>query len=1070
MAAFAQASRAPTPSRARQSRPPHSPSSLPFGSCNSRDHALFGPNAPTCSCKRFWRNHHRPEDGGDGDFEYPWCICGHHACFHDAPDNAASSSHQQSIHRPSDTPVDLVQVGDGVYVERTRLDHTIHDIQNTPRRRGRFTRSLSGDTTAEDGDHAMQHVATVNDGPANASRKDSSGLHISGFPSVPSICQLNSSELRGAASIQPPQQHPGLNMSMQSTTDRFDRMRASETDALREWHKTLEQAREQSQLASTIRYSVDTESDRPRHSPSRAFLDHVLQSRRAATQTNAPPTFVKAEDGAQSITDLASVTDTPDVQAYDRHLQETTSLIDDVIREMTSVDNAGPGANEGDGLVLSPTQPNTSQFSSRHAGDGIPDTQPNSIASVPMSVPSALRKLAPQLLTLKRHLAAQPNISTTIQNMSDRLWMLENASFQHVPAEEVIDKFELIEGRLLEAEHRLVELEHGQDSLQTSITARNDENRPRSSDSPDCSKTILAEVVGQLRTERKFNNIEQRLQTLEYSVPSTAYPWDIEVVLLPWSRDLQGIWYTQREFERISQNSEGFRSSSGSPLRIKYRDSSDDEDSDHDGLEYDLLFPKACGPRSKIWYRLKSRGFIKNVTITEPGARHIFNTIQDTFGEEILRVAGDSSLIDEDHLQFYGMRAPVIPLRKIQKDKQLLFLPPSELISPMLWNAEFLCSDVIHHIHGKKRLYVTGSCAYMQAIAPDKGATWRDIKSLPRVDLYSSAAEDAQDPDADYEETWWEWDSKLDPLDPCSESGSFDNSLSLNSSFSSSTSLPVRNALEFQSNSEPVGLYSDQRGPGTPQSDATPRPPRKLNRTSSAPTTQVIRPPPKRRAATSFERDDVPPYIFSPRANFVSQSNGKKRRRTSRSPTDGSSGNSDADSAGGDQRVTHHPYKAFGNGFTPDASVEPRTQPRTPYLEGREGSFGIVPRAVQQAAATAKASDAYATPRSPFTAESLPDPDERFSDTEPDDMGDERGPSSDDDEDELRGTTNARRARKRRQKYDDFDKKLHGDEEMTDTDAEWLGLSEESQVDCVKIPDSPVKREESASPGHNEYV
>lgn len=911
------------------------------------------------------------------------------------------------------------------------------------------------------------HVAIVD---TNAVRKDSSGLHISGFPSVPSICQLNSSELRGAASIQPPQQHPGLNMSMQSTTDRFDRMRASETDALRQWHKTLEQAREQSQLASTIRYSADTESDRPRHSPSRAFLDHVLQSRRAATQTDVPPTFVKAEDGAQSTTDLASVTDTPDVQAYDRHLRETTSLIDNVIREMASVDNAGPGADEGDGLVLSPTQPNTSQFSSRHAGDGTPNTQPNSIASVPMSVPSALRKLAPQLLTLKRHLAAQPNISTTIQNMSDRLWMLENASFQHVPAEEVIDKFELIEGRLLEAEHRLVELEHGQDSLQMSITARNDENRPRSSDSPDCSKTILAEVVGQLRTERKFNSIEQRLQILEYSVPSTAYPWTIEVVLLPWGRDLQGIWCAQMEFNRMSQNSEGFRS--GSPLRIKYDVSSYDGDSDHDGLVYDSLFPKACGPRSKIWYRLKSRGFIKDVTITEPGARHILTTIHDTFGEEILKAAGDSSPFDEDDLQVHGLRAPVVPLRKIQKDKQLQFLPPSELISPTLWNAEFLCSDVIHHIHGKKRLYVTGSCAYMQEIVPDKGITWRNIKSLPRVDLYSSTAEDAQDPDADYEETWWEWDSKLDSLDTCSESSSFDNSSSLNSSFSSSASLPVRGALEFQSNSEPVGLYSDQREPGTPQSDATLRPPRKLNRTSSAPTTQMdhVRPPPKRRAATSFERGDVVPYTFSPRANFVSQSNGKKRRRTSRSPTDGSSGNSDADSAGGDSRGTHHPYKAFGNGFTPDASVEPRTQPRTPYLEGREGSFGIVPRAVQPAAAAAKASDAYATPRSPFTAESLPDPDERFSETEPDDMEDERGPSSDDDEDEIRGTTNAKRVQKRRQKYDDFDKKLHGDEEMTDTDAEWLGISEESQVDCVKIPDSPVKREESASPDHNEYV
>ncbi|OJD29038.1 uncharacterized protein BKCO1_9600017 [Diplodia corticola] len=1075
MAASAQAPRAPTPLRARQPRPPslpHSPSShdktLPFGSCNSRDHTNFGLNAPTCACKRFWRDPHRPEDGGgDGDVEYPWCICGHHACFHDAPDTAASRSHHQSIRPTPHSPVDLVQVSNGWYVDRTRLDLTTHDIQHTPRRRGQFTRSLSGDTTAEDGELAVARTRPAN-ATSGLSRNDNSDLHISGFPSVPSICYPtprravhSGADTNRPVDYQPPQQPPRFDLEMQSTTERPDQTRRAETDALKEWHKTLERARGQSQLASTVRYSTDGESDRPRNSPSRAFLDHVLQSRRAAAQAEAPSTAVKREDPTQNAMDLAtsSIVDTQDVQTYDQHLHETTSLIDNVVRGIASVENASLGPEENE-LALSPTQPNTSQRSSRHAGDRTPDARADSVAAVPMSVPWALRKLAPQLLSLKRHLAAQPNISTTIQNMSDRLWMLENASFQHVPAEEICDKFDLMDGRLLEVEQRLIDLDRPQEDSQTSMVRR-DATEDKSFYG-ECSESLA--------------KIEHRLQDLECSVPSTSYPWEIEVVLLPWGRDLHGIWFTKSELSAKSQRSRSNRGSSISPPRIKGTEhgrTSHHHQNHHDGLEYEKLFPKACGPRNKVWHRLKSRGFVKNVVITEPGARHILTTIDEAFGESILEVAGDSSHIEDDELYPGGLTAPVIPLRKVQKDMQLRFLPASEMISPTLWNAEFLACDVIHHVRGKKRLYVTGSCAYIQPDAEECGSTWQDIKDLPRVDMYSSADEDAQAPESGYEGDWWDWHPSLDPpLETVSSCNTPNNSGSANSSFDSATSLPLRHPTNELPDPTPIWEFSDQERSSSPQTDAAPRSPRPFNRTMPAPTTQVqiTKLASKRRAGSSF--DEVPPPYPSKEAkepDWIAEDYRKKRRRhTSRSS--GSAG----DSAGGDARDGLLP--------TPRHSIEPT--PRVSYL-GSQGSLRFPvdspPAGVSgnQAQCSAKARNPYGSPCSGPVGISNEPPsytDRQCHDTEPDDFEDESHSDGDndkdgtcDDDDNNNNNSMVRYDGKERLKGEKRPTKgMDGDDEMTD---EWQGcISEVSQVDCVQRPDSPSVKRERDSPTRNPWI
>lgn len=65
---------------ARNTPPPQSPT-LPGGPCNFVD-LTHGPNGPKCGCRRFWSR----QAAGAGSYttdQLGWCMCSHHACFHD---------------------------------------------------------------------------------------------------------------------------------------------------------------------------------------------------------------------------------------------------------------------------------------------------------------------------------------------------------------------------------------------------------------------------------------------------------------------------------------------------------------------------------------------------------------------------------------------------------------------------------------------------------------------------------------------------------------------------------------------------------------------------------------------------------------------------------------------------------------------------------------------------------------------------------------------------------------------------------------------------------------------------
>lgn len=92
---------------ARNTPPPQSPT-LPGGPCNFVD-LTHGPNGPKCGCRRFWSR----QVVGTGNYntdQMGWCMCSHHACFHDDVQDS-SRGEPRSVTAVSSVPVQLNEPG-----------------------------------------------------------------------------------------------------------------------------------------------------------------------------------------------------------------------------------------------------------------------------------------------------------------------------------------------------------------------------------------------------------------------------------------------------------------------------------------------------------------------------------------------------------------------------------------------------------------------------------------------------------------------------------------------------------------------------------------------------------------------------------------------------------------------------------------------------------------------------------------------------------------------------------------------------------------------------------------------
>ncbi|KAG9907327.1 hypothetical protein KCU94_g4079, partial [Aureobasidium melanogenum] len=407
-----------------------------------------------------------------------------------------------------------------------------------------------------------------------------------------------------------------------------------------------------------------------------------------------------------------------------------------------------------DGLMASPTVRGTP------TADYVPDSlqtdvpsdvqhnqrESHSVHDQP-SIPADLNTEAPEVLDTKPCLevtkfvdsksqeapstptkAVTTDVQNILQSCVRRLETLETYSFSHVPLDEVHEKFELLDGRLLEMEYWRKDIDA---RLQQSKMALEDSQASTSSQDLKTragSKALLSRV----------SDVEDRLADLESAQPSYANPWDIEVVLLPFGRTLKGVWHDSTENNPQGPNTPTAQydqaGSSGSllaPTGNKEPAWTADTIEAWANTINPWLWPKAPGPNSNLFKRLQSRGLIRNVSIVDTGAHGIWESIKDAFADFV-----DTQPFYRTNNQqqpYEALREAFVPLRKIKKSSWLRYLEPHELITPATWDISFLDSGVfMNGKGGRKRLYMTTADGYIQ---PGKtGWTWQQIRDLPRYE------------------------------------------------------------------------------------------------------------------------------------------------------------------------------------------------------------------------------------------------------------------------------------------------------------------------------------------------
>ncbi|KAF2445459.1 hypothetical protein P171DRAFT_386000 [Karstenula rhodostoma CBS 690.94] len=791
---------------------------LPTGPCSHRD--VVG----TCGCEQFW-------DAGsadiyDGSNEYrpgsqrsTVCVCGHHACFHKPAARAPRCDGR--CHTHSGTQCDFHKAGGVLRDVSQRL--------NSPTLRAVPTQA------------SMRNEASL----ANGSRVDNgtkgppSQPSSSGLPRIPSICLMSNDRYPAANSAarddvyQSRQTIAGLGLSMLNVGDAaasFDGQQSVASTVPDDLYlgRSLDETRSGSKPPTNGHNSMQGEQGQSANAvpgPLDAIIEFNKNLHLDIAGDTIPNTF-NLDDFVQSATEVAtpSIRNTPDLAVTDQAVQDGKRAIEDLIR-MTSgaspqhaADNRPASAASAPPQLLLTNSPHTSQ---EHIQNFLKTASPQS-----------LQKLVSYLPSLYNLLNSIPNVANTLKELNDRLSHLEsNSSFNYVHPDDLHQQFDHVDGRLLHLESRMDDHE----TLHQTIDADNSSlsysrrrtvpvsgsfQSTRSLESTTSSALILA-AMDRKETETQISGIKDRLDVLEaFAMPPTlTNPWEIEVVLLPWGRDLRGIWFspdepmhdqsnpTTQDSEEWTQARSSTRGQSVAPSGFRETDSSPFPASRHSsrsshpfsdtesgwssqaisnwasGLTEELLSPKACKSTNLVHKRLKSRGLVKDVTFHSASARDIQLGLSHAF-KDMLEHLKYTDEDDEPTIRSYpGLRASFIPLRKVRHDSKLHFLTPAEMSSSALWSAQFLSADVIMHVTGgKKRLYVTQREAYVQS-QDEMGSswTWQELRELPRcrpeADVQMEKNEGQCQPqvaEADAKEACWAYFEAYD-APPRSVNSSFDS-------------------------------------------------------------------------------------------------------------------------------------------------------------------------------------------------------------------------------------------------------------------------------------------------------
>jgi hypothetical protein len=910
-------------------REPSSRRSLPSGPCNYRDAATG-----QCGCDQFWDKlsaelHDQSAEQRPSRDRSTWCVCGHHACFHlrgsRAPELLSSivAPPFQALQADCDGQCQLLPGAQCDRHNATKLleGHstiaTEHATYN-----GRFKAAHSGVSQrllqqSASQAHGTGHMEQGRDAPSQAS--------TSGLPSIPSVCLL-SRDQRPAADTearydvnQSRQTVAGLGLSMMQleSVGTLDRQQSPTPTIPDDFHVAgpVQQSLSEPEMASTRAKSFTTEANQV-SSPACGILDRVLEFNRNLQLDvggDTIPNTYNPDDYIQSATEVAtpSIANTPDLGVADQAVQEGKNLID-TLNRLTSNMQQSNG---------SPGRPDATSAPGSQRSPAAPQEQLQQILRA--ASPHALQKLVSYLAPLHNLLNSIPNVANTMRDMGCRLDMLENSSFNYVQPEDLNQMLSMHDDRLIELEHRMDEHDkHHQaidaDQSSTSYARRHIDNitgsfgSNHSLQSTTSSALILA-AMDRKDTEMEFSNIKDRLDVLESAaLPSTFQPWEVEVVLIPWGRDLRGIWFspdepmhdtsktttqdseewTQARSSKLGRADTSVRETDSNPYHGPQNTSRGGILSDSEGWSSqaisdwasgsadDWLFPKACGSNQFVYRRLQSRGFIRDVTLKGAGARDLQRTLSHAFSDLLEHLSYTEQDGDAVVAAYPGLQASFIPLRKVHKESKLRFLSPAEMSTSALWSAQFLAAGVMMRVSGgKKRLYVTQREAYIQH-SDDLGSTWtwQELRQLPRFQPDQDSQMEGNEehcqpkvPEADAKETCWQYVETYD-APPASVHSSFGSHHSVQ--------LSMRPAdRQWRRSITPSSILKNKvPQPISPLSEFHPRPTHFRQRTASA---SIVEPlaagSTKRRFNSSPTKQSSAPQLTS-RTPSVSVARLKRRR------------------------------------------------------------------------------------------------------------------------------------------------------------------------------------------------
>ncbi|KAH5560600.1 hypothetical protein HBI25_108520 [Parastagonospora nodorum] len=926
------------PAAPNAARTPSTRRSLPSGPCNYRD-AAFGP----CGCDQFWDKlsaelHEESANDNPSRDRSTWCVCGHHACFH-LRGSRAPEQHVPIVATPVQaTPAKCsgqCQLLPGAQCDihnaiglldghgTNVADHAPYNRQYKALQSGVSQRLLRQNASPAQGPRRMEQGW---DAPSQAS--------TTGLPSIPSVCMLSRGE-RPAADpearydvMQSRQTIAGLGLSMMQleSNGALHRQQSPSPTVADDSNGALalQQPLSEPEISSTRANSYAAEANRVT-SPSRGILDQVSEFNRNLQLDvggDTIPNTYNPDDYIQSATEVAtpSIANTPDLGVADQAVQEGKNLIDTLTRLTSNMQkpNGSPGKTDATSAPTSQRSP------------AAPQAQEQLQQILRAASPQALQKLVSYLAPLHNLLNSIPNVANTMRDMGNRLDMLENGSFNYVQPEDLNQMLSMQDDRLIELEYRMDEHDkHHQaiDADQSSTTYRRRIDNITGSfgsnhslQSTTSSALILA-AMDRKDTEMEFSNIKDRLDVLESAaLPSTFQPWEVEVVLIPWGRDLRGIWFTPDEpmhdISKATQESEEWTQArnsklGGADVPIRETDSSPYHGpqtmsrggiiSDSEGWSSqaisdwasgsadDWLFPKACGSNNMVYKRLQSRGFIRDVTLKGASARDLQATLSHAFSDLLEHLSYTNQDGDDVVTAYPGLQASFIPLRKVHKDSKLRFLSPAEMATSALWSAQFLGSGVMMRVSGgRKRLYVTQREAYIQH-SDDLGSTWtwQELRQLPRYQPEQDSQMEGNEeqcqtkvPEADAKETCWQYVEAYD-APPASVHSSFDSSHSMQ--------LSMRPAdRQWRRSMTPSSILKNKLPqPISPLSEFHTRPTHFRQRTTSASVAEpLVTGSSKRRFNSSPTKQSSAPQPTS-RTPSVSVARLKRRRTANPSYQDG---------------------------------------------------------------------------------------------------------------------------------------------------------------------------------------